>query len=327
MQGRRWYRESRHRRRDYQTEQRSIRRSYSFVAETRFSPSFSIACLSSPYFQKIVNSRLNGATTPHLYQRDITEFPIVLPPLPEQRRIVGILDEAFDGIATAKANAEKNLRNARALFESHLQAVFTRRGDGWVDAKLGDVCHAITDGTHITPTYTKEGVPFLSVKNLTKGFIDFSNTRFISAAEHKCLTRRFKPVRNDILYTKVGTTGIAQVVDVDEEFSIFVSVALLKPKHDIVFNLYLEHFLNAPYARTQAQKRTRGMANKNLVITDIKEIDVHFPETLSEQRTIVAKLESLSAETQRLESLYRRKLAALGELKRSLLHQAFSGKL
>lgn len=69
------------------------------------------------------------------------------------------------------------------------------------------------------------------------------------------------------------------------------------------------------------------MANKNLVITDIKEIDVHFPETLSEQRTIVAKLESLSAETQRLESLYRRKLAALGELKRSLLHQAFSGKL
>ena len=63
---------------------------------------------------------------------------IPLPPLPEQRRIVGILDEAFDGIATAKANAEKNLQNARALFESHLQAVFTQRGEGWVEKRLGD---------------------------------------------------------------------------------------------------------------------------------------------------------------------------------------------
>ncbi|MBI2060091.1 MAG: restriction endonuclease subunit S [Nitrospirae bacterium] len=76
---------------------------------------------------------------------------IPVPPLPEQRRIVGILDEAFEGIATAKANTEKNLENARALFESHLQSVFTRRGKGWIDAKLGDVCHKITDGTRSLP--------------------------------------------------------------------------------------------------------------------------------------------------------------------------------
>ena len=270
---------------------------------------------------------VSGLTVPKLNQGSLREIPIPLPPLPEQQRIVSILDKAFDGIATAKANSEKNLQNARALFESHLQSVFTQRGKGWVDAKLGSVCHKITDGTHITPTYTKEGVPFLSVKNLTQGFIDFSDTRFISVAEHEFLTRRCKPIRDDILYTKVGTTGIAQVVDVDNEFSIFVSVALLKPKHDIIFNLYLEHFLNAPYAREQAQKRTRGMANRNLVITDIKEIDVHFPKSLDEQRTIVAKLESLAAETQRLESLYERKLDALEELKKSLLHQTFSGRL
>jgi type I restriction enzyme S subunit len=252
---------------------------------------------------------------------------IAFPSLPEQQRIVGLLDEGFEGVATAKANAERNLRNASALFESHLQSVFVQRGEGWVDAKLGDLCHKITDGTHSTPTYREEGIPFLSVKNLTQGFIDFSNTRFISIEEHEFLTRRCKPVRDDILYTKVGTTGVAQVVDVDDEFSIFVSVALLKPKHDVVFNLYLEHFLNAPYAREQARKRTRGMANKNLVITDIKEIDVHFPKALDEQRTIVTRLESLSAETQRLESIYQRKLAALEALRKSLLHQAFTGEL
>lgn len=257
----------------------------------------------------------------------LKEVGIPVAPLPEQRRIVGILDEAFEDIATAKSNTEKNLQNARTLFESHLQSVFSQRGEGWVDAKLGDICVRITDGTHVTPRYTPTGVPFLSVKNLTHGFIDFSDTRFISVEEHRFLTRRCKPVRDDILYTKVGTTGIAQVVDVDDEFSIFVSVALLKPKHEVVFNHYLEHFLNAPFAREQAERRTRGMANRNLVITDIKEIDIHYPAALDEQRAIVADLDALSAETQRLASINERKLAALEALKKSLLDQAFGGKL
>ena len=97
-------------------------------------PKFLYRCLSSPYFQKIVNSRLNGATTPHLYQRDITDFPIVLPSLPEQRRIVSILDEAFDGIATAKANAERTLQNGRALFKAWIAAI---RYNGTLIASYG----------------------------------------------------------------------------------------------------------------------------------------------------------------------------------------------
>jgi type I restriction enzyme S subunit len=274
-----------------------------------------------------IDATSTGARMPRADMNAVLDFEFPLPPLPEQRRIVGILDEAFEGIAAARANAEKNLQNARALFESHLQSVFSQRGEGWVDAKLGDVCDRITDGTHVTPRYTPSGVPFLSVKNLTHGFIDFSNTRYISVEEHRFLTRRCKPVRDDILYTKVGTTGIAQVVDVDDEFSIFVSVALLKPKHEVVFNHYLEHFLNAPFAREQAEKRTRGMANRNLVITDIKEIDIHYPAALDKQRAIVADLDALSAENQRLASIYERKLAALEALKKSLLDQAFSGKL
>jgi type I restriction enzyme S subunit len=268
-----------------------------------------------------------GATVHRLTTDLIRSVDFLLPPLPEQQRIVAILDEAFDGIATAKANAEKNLQNAHALFENHLRSVFIQHGDGWLEKRLGDVCHKITDGTHATPTYTKSGVPFLSVKDLTKGFIDFSDTRFISVEEHQALTRRCKPVKNDILYTKVGTTGVAQVVDVDEEFSIFVSVALLKINHEIIYNSYLEHFLNAPYAREQAQQRTRGMANKNLVITDIKEIVVDFPRSLEQQRSLVTEIDTLRAETQRLESIYRQKLAALVALKKSLLDQAFTGLL
>ncbi|RUR51705.1 restriction endonuclease subunit S [Aeromonas veronii] len=95
--------------------------------------------LNSPYFQSIVQSKLNGATTPHLYQRDITEFPVFLPSILEQQRIVAILDEVFEAIAAARANAEQNRQNARALFESYLQSVFSQRGDGWVIKQVKEI--------------------------------------------------------------------------------------------------------------------------------------------------------------------------------------------
>ena len=101
----------------------------------------------------------------------LSDFPVPVPPLPEQRRIVGILDEAFDGIATAKANAEKNLQNARALFESHLNAVFTQRGEGWVEKRLGEVCKIENgrSGRRITPTaqkYVEAGIPWINTGHI-----------------------------------------------------------------------------------------------------------------------------------------------------------------
>src|SRR4029077_15655281 len=103
---------------------------------------------------------ISGLTVPKLNQGRLREIPIPLPPLPEQQRIVGILDEAFEGIATAKANTEKNHQNARGLFESHLQSVFTQRGKGWAEKTFEEVCNKITDGTHHSPeTQFTEGAP------------------------------------------------------------------------------------------------------------------------------------------------------------------------
>ena len=152
-------------------------------------PKFLYRCLTSPYFQEIVQSRLNGATTPHLYQRDITEFPVVLPPLPEQQRIVGILDEAFSGLATAKANAEKNLQNARALFESHLQSVFSQRGKGWVENTIGEIC-TLRSGTTVSAAMEKPSgdIPYLKVADMTfDGNEDqiTTSSRFLNKADVK----------------------------------------------------------------------------------------------------------------------------------------------
>lgn len=283
-----------------------------------FHPKFFYYFLQSKEFKNLGYAR---------HYRLLRDFLVPLPPLPEQRRIVAILDEAFAAIAKAKENTEKNLQNARELFQSFLQSVFANPGDEWELKQLVEVCEKITDGTHVTPHYLPKGIPFLSVKNLTKGFIDFSDTKYISKEEHQFLTKSYRPEKNDLLYTKVGTTGIAKVVDTNIEFSIFVSIALLKLKHDLIFNKYLEYFLNSPYAREQAKKRTRGTANKNLVISDIKEIKIHFPKSLNNQQSIVTKLDTLSTGTQKLEATYRQKLADLEELRQLFLRKAFEGEL
>lgn len=120
--------------------------------------------LSRQSFRNEGASRMAGAVGHKRITKDfIEDYPIPIPPLPEQRRIVAILDEAFEGIATAKANAEKNLQNAREVFESHLNAVFSQRGEGWVEKRLGDVCRRITVG-HVGPMakrYKSNGIPFL----------------------------------------------------------------------------------------------------------------------------------------------------------------------
>lgn len=165
---------------------------------------------------------------------------------------------------------------------------------GWKWTTISDVCNKITDGTHNTPSYIDKGVPFISVKDITKGFIDFSNTRFISIIEHKDLSKRCNPEMNDILYTKIGTTGVAKIVDTDIQFSIFVSLALLKPNHKVIESYFFEHLLNSPICYEQSQSKTRGVANRNLVLTDIKSIQIPLPP-LSEQTRIVSKLDTLFA--------------------------------
>ena len=253
-----------------------------------------------------------------------TRIPV--PPLPEQQRIVGVLDKAFDGIAIARANAEKNLQNARALFENHLQSVFTQHGTGWVEKHLKDVCEKITDGTHQTPTYYDHGFVFLSSRNVTSGRINWDDIKYIDAKQHLEMHKRVAPRPNDILLAKNGTTGVAAIVDRDVTFDIYVSLALLRARNEILPQLLL-HFINSPVAKRQFNKRLKGIGVPNLHLEEIREVAISFPKSLAEQKATATKLDALREETQRLESIYDQKLAALQALKKSLLHHAFTGKL
>ena len=267
-----------------------------------------------------------GVRQKNLNLTKIKDIQIPLPPLPEQQRIVAILNVAFEGIAKAKANAEQNLKNARELFESHLQAVFSQRGEGWISKKLSDICDKITDGTHQTPTYFEKGHIFLSSRNVTSGKINWDHVKFIDDTQHQAMQKRISPKIGDILLAKNGTTGIAAIVDRNVNFDFYVSLALLRSK-DIINPKLLLYFVNSPAAKLQFNKRLKGVGVQNLHLKEIREVIIFFPRSEDAQLKLIENFDALQAETQRLESIYQRKIAALDELKNSLLHKAFSGEL
>ena len=187
---------------------------------------------------------------------------------------------------------EKEIKKEKLLPEINEEEKPFDIPKGWEWCRLNDICKLITDGTHSTPKYTDSGIPFISVKDITKGIIDFSDTRFISQEEHEVLIKRCNPEYGDVLLTKIGTTGIAKVVDTRKEFSIFVSIALLKLFNEFVNENYIEFLINSPFVKKQSEEGTQGVGNKNLVIRVIKNFIIPLPP-LEEQQRIVAKVDEI----------------------------------
>jgi len=209
--------------------------------------------------------------------------------------------------------------------ESEIRTADSKLPPGWRWVKLGEVCQLITDGTHYTPHYLKEGIPFLSVKNVRESYLDFENVQYISEEEHRELIKRCHPQKGDVLYTKVGTTGIARAIDTNQEFSIFVSVALLRPDRNEVIHEYLEKVLNSPICREQAKALTQGVGNQNLVIKDLKRIE--FPlSPLPEQKRIAAKIQDLMQEVERARTACEKQLEAAKALPAAYLQEVFKSE-
>lgn len=163
---------------------------------------------------------------------------------------------------------------------------------GWEWVRFGSMAYQITDGTHHTPRYVQEGIPFLSVKDMSSGKLSFGDSRFISESEHKELIRRCNPEKGDLLLTKVGTTGIPVLVDTSRQFSIFVSVALIKFPQSCISGEYLTWAVKSPLVKKQSADGTEGVGNKNLVLRKIQSFLLPLP-TLAEQHRIVAKIDQL----------------------------------
>ncbi len=261
---------------------------------------------------------------------------ISIPPLPEQQRIVGILDEAFAGLATAKANAEKNLQNARALFESHLQSVFTQRGKGWVERPLSAVCnlqngYAFRSGDYIESSNTLN----VRMSSIRPGgsFDPEHNQRFLPDSYAKEYDS-FLLKDGDLIIAMTDMAGDPKILGVPtlvsnqngRNFLLNQRVGKLFGFSDNVRVPYLRYFLANPSIKLFYKSKGAGGLQINISKGDILSAQIPLPSITMQDR-IIEQLDELSEETRRLESIYQQKLAALDELKKSLLHQAFSGAL
>ena len=200
----------------------------------------------------------------------------------------------------------------------------------WEWCRLEDIVWHLSDGTHKTPKYTESGIPFVSVKNMSSGRLSFTNTKFVSKEESDILNQRCNPEKGDLLLSKVGTTGIPVIVDVDFQFSLFVSLALIKFFPNLIDSSFFVYSIYSPLVQTQVKEHTRGVGNKNWVLNDIAKTILAIPP-LAEQKRIVAKLEQVlplaeeyGAAQEQLDKLNKE----LPEtLKKSILQEAIQGKL
>lgn len=233
----------------------------------------------------------------------------VAPPL-EQRRIVGILDEAFEAIATAKANVEKNLQNARVLFESHLQSVFTQRGKGWVETTVDKIATNLDSRrVPITKNVRSSGeYPYYGAS----GIVDYVGDYIFEG--------------DTLLVSEDGANLLARSTPI--AFSVCGKYWVNNHAHILKFEKmatqrYVEFYLQS----IKLDEYIRGAAQPKLTQRALNSIPIPIPKSVEAQSRVVKSVETLQEETERLKSTYQRKLAALDALKKSLLHQAFTGRL
>jgi type I restriction enzyme S subunit len=233
-----------------------------------------------------------------------------VPPLPEQQRIVGILDASFDGIASARANAEKNLQNARALLRSERNAIFTNRGKDWIETTL-DTLSTNLDSKRvpITKSDRKSGeYPYYGAS----GIVDYVAEYIFDG--------------DTLLVSEDGANLLARSTPI--AFSVSGKYWVNNHAHILKFeNMATQRFVEFYLESIKLDEYITGAAQPKLNQKALYSIPIPIPENISEQVNVVDRIESLSAETQRLESIYQQKLAAFDALKKSLLHRAFSGQL
>jgi type I restriction enzyme S subunit len=268
-----------------------------------------------------IDATSTGARMPRANMSAVLDFKFPFPSPPEQQRIVGILDEAFEGIA--KANAEKNLQNARALFESHLQSVFTQRGTGWDVRKIAEVAkHSL--GKMLDKAKNK-GKPQPYLRNINVRWFTFDLSDLLQMPFLPEESAKYTAVKGDVLICEGGYPGRAAIWA--EDYPIYFQKALHRVRfHEPMHNKWFVYYLHAQDKSGELKQHFSGTGIQHFTGEVLARFELPLPP-LPELRRAVTKFDELSTETQRLESIYQRKLAALEELKKSLLHQAFSGQL
>ena len=273
-----------------------------------------------------------GSTFPNISTAHLKNYTIPLPPLPEQRAIAHVLQT----IQEAKAARQRELaleRERKAALMDYLFSYGTKGEprkqteigeipESWKVVRLEEIVkESIKDGVHQTPTYVEDGVSFITAKDIVGNKISFAECAYISLEEHETLIKRVKPEIGDVLLTKVGTIGNVALVDVSQEFSIFVQVALIKPKSDIIDSGFLLYVLQSEKGQTEINRKSAQSTMRFIGVQKISTVCIPFP-SLSEQAEIAEILQAFDKKITALEQ----EIARLNELFHAMLGELMTGK-
>ncbi|MCK9615295.1 MAG: restriction endonuclease subunit S [Candidatus Omnitrophica bacterium] len=266
---------------------------------------------------------VTGLTVPKLNQAKMREISLPLPPISEQKKMLHVIDEIFEKTTKAKENAEKNLQNARELFESYLQSIFANPGDDWEEKSVGEIAdieYGFTDKAKYAGDYR-----YIRITDIDKnGNLVKDGKVFVDASEE---AKKYLLKDGDLLMVRTGATYAKVLLYKDIEKSIFASYLIrIKFRQDIVNKLYW-YFSKSRIYWEQANKLSSGSAQPQFNGGVLKELVFYFPRSFEKQGQIVTKLDALSTEIKKLEIVYQQKLIDLEELKKPILHKAFNGEL
>lgn len=272
---------------------------------------------------------VTGLTVPKLNQEKMRSIEIPVPPLPEQQRIVSLLDETFAALTKVHANAERNQVNAREVFEAELAEIYDSAGKNWEEKKLGDIASEMQTGpfgsTLHKSDYVTNGIPVINPQNIVNGEIIPLQKMMISQKTKERLSRYILQEK-DIVLARRGEMGRCAIVKKEQAGWVCGSGSfVIRLKKEVDAN-YLVRYLSSTKIKHVLQKGSVGTTMDNLNQGILSDIDIPFPP-LAEQRAIVQRLDGLAKETRRLEEVYQQKLEAVEELRKSVLQKTFNGEL
>ncbi len=289
--------------------------------QKRLSIRYFMYYLKSAHFKEQLSQQITGSAQLNFGPSHLKKMVFPLIEMEEQAKIIDKLDTLHD--------IEYKMRTELKLYDQLTSSLFIEMfGDpstnpkGWSETTIGNECFYIKDGPHKSlPDIGKEnsGHPFISVRNIVNGYIDLSTARYISDEDYNDAIKKCHPEKGDMLYSKGGTTGIAKLIDIDNKFANWVHVAVLKFDKVNLNGIFFENMLNGDYCYKQSQKLTKGIANKDLVLSAISQIKIYRPPI-----ELQNKFANFVRGTDKSKLAVKKSLEELEILKKSLMQKYFA---